>query len=87
MKKGTIVHRVQGPSKYGHLPDKAKETDWVILNSESRDGELWYRCNTAANLARVGNEKDEWGKVCTVLTDSTIFLPEELQDTGRIYPL
>lgn len=87
MKKGTIVRRIQGPTKYGRLPVKALETDWIILNSESRNGELWYRCNTTANLARAGNEKDEWGKICTVLTDSTIFLPEELQDTGRCYPL
>lgn len=86
MKKGTIVRRVQGPKKYGILPQKALEADWVVLATESKHDEFWYRCNTISNLSLVG-EKDEWGKVRTIRTDSTIFLPEELADTGRVYPL
>lgn len=86
MKKGTIVRRVQGPKKYGILPQKALETDWVVLDTESKHDEFWYRCNSVSNLALV-REKDEWGKVRTILTDSTIFLPEEIYDTGRVYLL
>lgn len=86
MKKGTIVRRIQGPKKYGILPQKALETDWVVLDTENKNDEFWYRCNTVSNLALVG-EKDEWDKIRTVLTDSTVFLSEEIQDTGRVYPL
>lgn len=87
MKKGTIVRRVQGPKKYGVLSKEALETDWVVLGPLTIDGELWYQCNTVANLASAGNEKDEWGKVRTALTDSSVFLPEEIADTGRVYSL
>ena len=86
MKIGSIVTRKQAEPKYGQLPRKALRTEWAILKAESHDDELWYRCNTLSNLALVG-QKDEWGKTRTIETDSTIFLPEELVDTGRIYPL
>ena len=86
MKIGSIVTRKQAAPKYSQLSRKAQETRWVILEAESHDDELWYRCNTLSNLALVG-QKDEWGKTRTIETDSTIFLPEELVDTGRIYPL
>ena len=86
MKIGSIVHRKQADPKYGQLSAENMAEEWVILKAESFGNEIWYRCNSVNNLALVG-EKDEWGKKRTVKTDSTIFLPEELVDTGRIYPI
>lgn len=86
MKIGSIVCRKQVGHKYGQLSAENMAKEWVILAAESFDNELWYRCNSVSNIALVG-QKDEWDKTRTIKTDSAIFLPEELVDTGRVYPL
>jgi hypothetical protein len=78
---GSKVQRVQCGKKYGVLPARALATIYVVLGEEIHNGKTWYRCNSLENLARVdGKTLDDWGKLCTEDTDSTIFLPIEVKE-------